>query len=203
EEGLRRAHLRTQRQLAFGQAIVTVLFVFRLAQVRLRPAGAVRALVHLAARAEVAHARVLRSTERARVEAIAATNAQVLGMQHHAVGRRVEAVDGAHRGTRSIRAMHARHRYRALAGLAVVDGDDASAVDAPRHLVFVLAGGDARIALDAAVGVAEKLHSSHDRSSLSRPDLAQGGFGLLHARDRIEAVGGERVDALAQHDRRV
>src|SRR5918912_4422256 len=34
-----------------------------------------------------------------------------------------------------------------------------------------------------------------------RPDLAQGGLRLLHARDRIEAVGRDRVDALAEHDR--
>jgi hypothetical protein len=52
--------------------------------------------------------------------------------------------------------VHAGHRDRALARLAVVDGDDAAAVDAPRHLVLVLAGGDAGVALDATVGVAEK-----------------------------------------------
>src|SRR6476660_9133014 len=36
---------------------------------------------------------------------------------------------------------------------------------------------------------------------LSRSDLAEGGLWLLHAGHRIEAVGRERVDALAQHDR--
>src|SRR5512145_3098281 len=39
------------------------------------------------------------------------------------------------------------------------------------------------------------------RASSRRPDLAEGGFGLLHPCHRVEAVGGERVDALAQHDR--
>src|ERR1041385_1205881 len=34
-----------------------------------------------------------------------------------------------------------------------------------------------------------------------RSDLAEGGLGFLHAGHRIEAVGGERVDAFAQHDR--
>src|SRR3977135_2294904 len=38
-------------------------------------------------------------------------------------------------------------------------------------------------------------------ASLRRPDLAERGFGFLHARYRIEAIGGERVHALAQHDR--
>src|SRR5471032_2637496 len=36
---------------------------------------------------------------------------------------------------------------------------------------------------------------------LSRSDLTEGGFGFLHSGDRIEAIGGERVHALAQHDR--
>src|SRR5437879_10731063 len=36
---------------------------------------------------------------------------------------------------------------------------------------------------------------------LSRSDLAEGGLGFLHARHRVEAVGGEPVDTLAQHDR--
>src|ERR1700754_835900 len=35
---------------------------------------------------------------------------------------------------------------------------------------------------------------------LSRPDLAESGLGFLHAGHRIEAVGGERIDAFAQHD---
>src|SRR5436190_761765 len=36
---------------------------------------------------------------------------------------------------------------------------------------------------------------------LSRSDLAEGGLGFLHAGHRVEAVGGERVDAFAEHDR--
>src|SRR6266446_2979676 len=32
-------------------------------------------------------------------------------------------------------------------------------------------------------------------------DLTERGFGFLHPRDRIESVGGERVHALAEHDR--
>src|SRR5258708_18425246 len=95
--------------------------------------------------------------------------------------------------------MHASHRDRSLAGLAVIDGDDAPSIDAPRHLVLVLAGGDAGVALDAAVGVAEKFHPRHGRASLRRPDLAERGLWFLHARDRIVPVGGERAHALAQH----
>src|ERR1051325_171851 len=36
---------------------------------------------------------------------------------------------------------------------------------------------------------------------LSRSDLAEGGLGFLHARHRVEAVGRERIHALAEHDR--
>jgi hypothetical protein len=61
--------------------------------------------------------------------------------------------------------VHAGHGDRPLAGLAVIERDDAAAVDAPRDLVLVLAGGDAGVAFDAAVGVAEKFHPGHDRVS--------------------------------------
>ena len=145
--------------------------------------------------------RILRRAERAGVEAIAAADAQVLGVQHHRVGGGVEAVHRAHRRARRVGAVHAGHRDRALARLAVVERDDAPAVDAPRHLVLVLAGGDAGVALDAAVGVAEEFHSSHGRSSLRRPDLTEGDLGFLHAGRRIVAVGRDRVGAFAEHDR--
>ena len=165
------------------------------------PPAQIGALVHLAARAEVADPRILRRAERAGVEAVAAADAEVLGVQHHGVGRGVEAVHRADRRAGRVGAVHAGHRDRALARLAVVDGDDAPAVDAPRHLVLVLAGGDAGVALDATVGVAEEFHSSHGRCSLRRSDLTERGFGFLHAGDRIVAVGRDRVDALAEHDR--
>src|SRR5207344_1242360 len=139
-----------------------------------RTAGAIGAFVHLAARAEVADLGVLRRAERAGVEAIAAADAEILGVQHHRVGGRIEAVDRAHRRAGRVGAVHAGHRDRALAGLAVIDGDDTPAVDAPWHLVLVLAGGDAGVAFDAAVGVAEKFHPSHCRFSLRRSDLAEG-----------------------------
>src|SRR5262249_30165560 len=87
-----------------------------------------------------------------------------------------------------------------LAGFAVVDGDDAAAVDAPRPFVLILAGGGASVALDATVGVAEKFHPSHCRASLRRPDLTESGFRFLHAGDGIEPVGRERIHALAEHD---
>src|SRR6185295_7061541 len=99
---------------------------------------------------------ILRRAERACVEAVPAADAQILGMQHHGVSRGVEAVHRADRRAGRVGAVHAGHRDRALAGLAVVDGDDTATVDAPRHLVLVLAGGDAGVALDATVGVAEK-----------------------------------------------
>src|SRR4029077_5944038 len=164
-------------------------------------AGAVGAFVHLAARAEVADLRVLRGAKWPGVGAIAAANAQILGVQHHAVRGRVEAVHRTNGGAGRIRAVHAGHRHRTLARLAVVFGDNPPTVDAPRHLILVFAGGDAGVAFDATIGVAEKLHSRHGRSSLRRSDLAQRSFWFLHARHRIEAIGRQRVYALSQHDR--
>jgi hypothetical protein len=88
----------------------------------LRAAGAEGALVHLAAGAEVARLRELRRAEGAGVEAVAAADAEVLGVQHHAFLGLVEAVHRADRHAGRVRAVHAGHRDRALAGLAVVDG---------------------------------------------------------------------------------
>src|ERR1041384_7631367 len=201
EQRLGRAHFRAQRQLALDQAVGAVFGVGRGRVLRLRAAGTVGALVHLAARAEVADARVLRRAERTGVEAVAAADAQILRVQHHRIRRGVKAVHRADRRAGRVGAVHAGHRDRALAGLAVIDGDDAAAVDAPGHLVLVLAGGDAGVALDATIGVAEEFHTGHGRCSLSRADLTEGGFRLLHAGHRIEAVGGEPVDAFAEHHR--
>src|SRR6266699_2555858 len=165
EQRFGRAHLGAQRQLAFGEAVGAVFVELLHRIVWLGSAGAIGAFVHLAAGAEIADARILRRPERAGVEAIAAADAEVLGVQHHGVRRGVEAVHGAHRRARRVGAVHARHRHRALAGLAVVDRHDAEAVDAPRHLVLVLAGSDAGVAFDAAIGVAEEFHSSHGPAS--------------------------------------
>src|SRR6187399_2930246 len=133
QERLGRTHLRTERQLALGEAVGAVFLVLRRAAVGLGAAGA---------------------------EAVAAADAQILGVQHHAVGGGVEAVHRAHRRAGRVGAVHAGHRDRALAGLAVIDGDDTAPVDAPGHLVLVLAGGYAGVAFDATVSVAEKFHPS-------------------------------------------
>ena len=61
--------------------------------------------------------------------------------------------------------MHAGHGDRSLSGFAVIKSDDAPAVDAPGDLVLVLAGGDASVAFDATVGVAEEFHSRHGPAS--------------------------------------
>src|SRR6266478_4559342 len=200
EQRFGRAHLGTQRQLALDEPVGAVLGVIVGGILRVRTTRAVGALVHLAARTEIADLRILRRAERAGIEAVAAADAQILGVQHHAVGRREEAAHRAHRRARRVGAMHACHGDRALARLAVVDGDDAPAIDAPRHLVLVLAGGDASVALDATIGVAEEFHTCHVRCSLCRSDLTERGLGFLHAGDRVEAVGRQTVDALAQHD---
>src|SRR6478736_7746765 len=80
QQRLRRAHLRAERQLAFGQAVGAVFGVLLLAAVSLGTSGAEGAFVHLAARAEVADLRILRRSERTGVEAIAAADTQVLGV---------------------------------------------------------------------------------------------------------------------------
>src|SRR5262249_16161327 len=159
---LGRAHLGAERQLSFGQPIGAVLGEFGLAAVDLRAAGAIGAFVHLAARAEVPDTRILRRAERAGVEAIAAADAEVLGVQHDTVGGGIEAVDRTHCRAGRVGAVHACHRDRALARLAVVDRHDPPPIDAPWYLVLVLARGDAGVALDATVGVTKEFHSSHD-----------------------------------------
>src|SRR5512139_2365587 len=152
EQRFGRAHFGAQWQLAFGETVGTVFFVLLLAEIGFRAAGAEGALVHLAARAEVADLRILRSAERTGVEAVTAPDAQVLGVQYHAVGSGIEHVHRAHRRARRVSAVHAGHGNRPLTRLAVIERDDAPAVDAPGHLVFVLACRDAGVALDAAGG---------------------------------------------------
>lgn len=83
-------------------------------------------------------------------------------MQNHAFFGLIDAVDRADGDARCVGAVHAGDRERAFAGLAVVQRHHAAAVDAPGHFVFVLARGDAGIALDAALGITEKLHPGHD-----------------------------------------
>src|SRR5438552_13636975 len=64
EQRLGRAHLGAERQLAFREAVGAVLLVLLLGAVGLRTARAIGALVHLAARAEIADPRILRRAER-------------------------------------------------------------------------------------------------------------------------------------------
>src|SRR5690606_29975490 len=202
---LGRAHLGAERQLALGQPVGAVYLVLFLGVVGLGTAGAEGAFVHLPAAAEIADLRILRRAERTGVEAVAAADAQVLGMQHHALVGPVEAVHRADGGAGRILAMHAGHRDGALALLAVIQRDDAATVDAPRNLMLVLAGGDAGVAFDAALGVAEEFHTGHDlfspRLRLCRLDAAQRDFGFLHVGDRVVAVAGDLVRAFAEHDR--
>src|SRR6266851_5412141 len=165
-----------------------------------RPARAKGALIHLSTRAEIAHLRVLRRAEWAGVEAITATDALILGMQHDAIRGRVNALDRTNRLAGRIGAVHTGHGYRTLAGLAVIDRDNAPAIEPPRHLVFVLARGRAGVALDATIGVAKKLHPGHG-NSLGRRNLTEGDLGFLHVGHRIVSVGRHRVGALTEHKR--
>src|SRR3546814_7293789 len=85
-------------------------------------------------------------------------------MQHHTVAGLVEAVHRTDRHAGCVGAVHAGHRDGTLAGLAVVDGDDAAPVHAPGNLMLVLAGRDAGVALDAALGVRSEEHTSELQS---------------------------------------
>ena len=58
------------------------------------PPAAIGTFVHLAARAEIADPGILRRAEWAGVEAIAAADAQILGVQDNSVGRGVEQLTG-------------------------------------------------------------------------------------------------------------
>jgi hypothetical protein len=83
-------------------------------------------------------------------------------VQDDAIVGRVETVDRADGSARRIGAVHARHRYRLLAGNTVVESHDTATVYAPGNLVLVLAGRYTTVALDAALGVTKKFHSCHD-----------------------------------------
>src|SRR5262249_51259424 len=96
EQRLGRAHLGAQRELAVCKPVGAIFGVLGLRAVLFRTARAVGAFVHLAARAEIANARILRGAERTGVEAIAAADAEILGVQHHAVGGGVEAIHRTH-----------------------------------------------------------------------------------------------------------
>src|SRR6185437_15358059 len=69
QQRLGRAHFGAQRQLALGKAVGAVFLILGLAAVGFRAAGAIGALVHIAARTEVADLGILRCSERASVEA--------------------------------------------------------------------------------------------------------------------------------------
>src|ERR1700722_2561264 len=111
-------------------------------------------------------------------------------MQHHTFLGWENAAHRAYRGTRRIRAVHASHGDRALARLAIVDGDDTAAVESPGDFILILAGGYAGVAIDTTIGVTQKLHSrhlSHPRFS-SRDDLTQRSLRLLHPGCRVEPI---------------
>src|SRR5690606_27550416 len=112
----------------------------------------------------------------------------------------VEAVHRADGHAGRVGAVHAGDRDGALAGLAVIDGDDAAPVHAPGNLMLVLAGRDAGVAFDAALGVAEEFHTCHGSTlPLRRLDTAERGLGFLHAGDHVVAVGLGRIRGFTQH----
>src|SRR5690625_495796 len=203
QQCLRRAHLGAEGQLAFRQTVAPVLVELCKRAVGLGPSGTEGTLIHLAAAAEVARLRELRGPEGTGIEAIATADAEILGMQHQTLFGLVEAVHGADRHAGRVRAVHAGDRDRTFARLAVIDGYHPAAVDTPGHLVLVLACRDTGVALDATLGITEKLHACHLSSPLLIPsssalDLAQGDFRFLHLGHNVIAIGCDRIRALTQ-----
>jgi hypothetical protein len=163
QQGFGRAHFGTQRQLALREPVGSVFFeLFDTAtHFCATAARAERALVHLASGTEVSDARILGRAERTGVKAVATADTQILRVQHHAFLGGKDAAHRAHGGTWRVGAMHAGHRDRALARQAVIERHYPAPIDAPRHLVLVLACRNARVAIDAAICVAKKFHSRH------------------------------------------
>src|SRR5262249_5592505 len=151
EQRFGRAHLGACGQLALGEAVRAGFPGLLSRGVLLGPARAERALVPLSPPTPRPRPRELRRARPAGVEAVAPADAQVLVMQHDAFARAIEAVDRTHRHARRIGTVHARDRDRLLARLPIVDRDHPPAVHAPGHVVRILAGGDATVALDAAL----------------------------------------------------
>jgi hypothetical protein len=82
-------------------------------------------------------------------------------MQNHTFVGTVKAVDRADGHTRRVAAMHACHRDGFFTWNAVVQGDHAAAVDAPRDFVFVFASRYTAVAFDAALCITDKFHACH------------------------------------------
>src|SRR5258705_3118872 len=137
QERLGRAHLGADRELAGRQTVGAVFLVLCRGPIGFRATRAVGAFVHLAARTEVADLGILRRAERAGVEAIAAADAEVLGVQHHGIGGGVEAVYRAHGPPKRVGAMPAGPRDRALGPPAVTSGDGTAAGAGPPQLGFL------------------------------------------------------------------
>src|SRR5260370_13583148 len=127
KQRLGRAHLRAERQLALEHTVGAVFTVFLAAPGTFIPTAAstIGALVHLAARAEIAKLRILRRAERTCVEAVAAADAQILRMEYDAVIGRENAGHRADRPAGSVGAVHPAHGDQPLPWLAAIDVDDA------------------------------------------------------------------------------
>jgi hypothetical protein len=95
----------------------------------------------------------LRSTERTGIKTISASDAQILVVEHNAVIGGVKTVHRTDGGTRGIRAMHAGYGYGFFTPFTVSDGDDVSPVHPPWNFMFVVAGRNTGITLDAAFDI--------------------------------------------------
>src|SRR6185312_7033150 len=85
EQRLRRAHFGARGKLPFRETIAAVFLELRGRSIGFRASCTERALVHFAADAEGAGLRKLRRAERARVETVAAADAEVLVVEHDTV----------------------------------------------------------------------------------------------------------------------
>ena len=206
EQRLGRAHLGAGRQLALGQAVAAVLLELGLASCP--PPGRRRRTCTCpscrAGRRRRPAGTAARRTGRRR----SSSRSRCTG-PCRAAPRRRRSGRSSPPGTPPCRARPSsacrRPRSTSLAEHAVVDRHHAAPVHAPGHLVLVLAGGDAAVALDAALGVAQEFHSGHVcLLRCSRYAFATWQSVVLVSCimvTAVVAVGGGGVDRLAAHDR--
>jgi hypothetical protein len=103
----------------------------------------------------------LRRTKWAGIETVTATYAQIFVMENHTIFGGVETVNRTDRLARCIGTVHTRHGNRFFTRYTIINRHHATTVYAPRDFVFVLTGDYASVTLDTALGITQKLHSSH------------------------------------------
>src|SRR5204863_741929 len=97
QQCLSRTHFGARGQFAFRKPVAAVLLVLCFRVIGLWSSRAECTFIHLAAQSKRAVLRELRRAERARVETVSATDAQIFIVQDNAFSRFVKAVDRTYR----------------------------------------------------------------------------------------------------------